>query len=485
MKKFICVLLLICMAFAACDLGNNGNNGTETISIDGLSIKDTGIKSLYVSNIPVNNGRAAGGSTIQTLSYINSNGKNSPFFFVSPSGKNIVLNVSEIRQLDNKRISVNFASYYEIIVNEDGSGIITYTIGETISIGDGLNTWKTALLDMESGKVYDFSNWDIYIIKDNIIIASGRDATIYKIDFNNISVATPLNNREFFWLTGISPPVIFDNKIIGHTDVFSDFVIDINNAFPIQPIKNGKMTKEMCSFITNDFEVRLHSSRTGFIMQDLSGDTWFIRSGGRMSDLGYDTGFSSPEKYFIGKITINDNANVSLIDYFEGSFSFTPTPDSRDYIFPINSIGNGIMMSGNSINENFILIYQNGFVKFERKAVGIQVESVVLSMPTNLNGIASFIQNNYLYYLEGTSIKRLYLSTGNNIETIYTNSRLISSGTPRMFLTPIEDKIIFYQFADDNTSVNTYSLSMYKPNAEPELLSSVSADIRNIIELDF
>jgi len=235
MKRFICALLLICMVFVACDMGNNGNLGNN--GFFSISNRNMDIKSLYISNIPVNNGgRAVSGSTIQTLSFINNLGQNTPFFFVSPSGKNIVLNVSEVQQLDNKRITANFSSYYEITEKDN-----VFTIGEMVSVGDGLNVWKTALIDFESGKVYDFSNWVIYIIKDDIIIASGRDYTIYKIDFNNISVATPLNNRTYYSMSSIYPPVLFDNKVIGE----DDYVIDINNAFPIQRIKNGKITNEM------------------------------------------------------------------------------------------------------------------------------------------------------------------------------------------------------------------------------------------------
>jgi hypothetical protein len=161
MKKFVGILLLMVLVFVGCDLGSgntsdnninndNGDTNNETIVINNLSIKTTGIKSLYMSNIPVNSSSKAvsSDSVIQTLSYINNAGQNTPFFFTSPSGKNIILNVSDLQQLDGKRILVDFSSFYEITVNEN-----VYTIGETISnIG-------RALIDMESGKVYDFKQY--------------------------------------------------------------------------------------------------------------------------------------------------------------------------------------------------------------------------------------------------------------------------------------------------------------------------------------
>ena len=479
MKRFICALLVICMVFVACDTGNNGK--PDVFSIDALSIKDGSVRSLYVSDIPVkNSGRSVNDSTITTLSYINNLGQNTPFCFVTPSGKNIVLKVNSAQQLDNKRMTAHFSSYYEIIVKNN-----VYTIGETVNIVDELDSTKTAvktaLIDFERGKVYDFSSWDIQLIKDNIIIAGGRDYTIYKIDFNNISVAVPLNNSAYFPITFIQPKVLFGNKIIG------DYVIDINNAFPVKRIQNAHITSEMCSFVTEDFEARISMHN---IIQDLNGDVWFLKLGGEKTLSGWEK--DSAGKYFIGKITINDNAEVLLTDCNESSFSFTPTSYSKDKFY-INSIGNGKTFITDAdimdINKmDFILLYQDGFVRFERKASGIHVESVALSMPINLSGIASpFIQNKYLYYLEGTSIKRVHLSAGSSIETIYTDNRLLLTGSKDnpLALTPVEDKIIFCQFADDNTTVNTYSLALYKPNAQPELLSSVSANIRNIVELDF
>jgi hypothetical protein len=199
MKKMIGIVLLIGFLFVGCDIGTGNKENDETITINNLSIKTTGVKSLYISNISVNNGsRAIGGnSVIQTLSYINNTGENSPLFFTTPSDKNIVLNVSNLRQLDEKRILVDFSSFYAITI--DGN---VYTIGETIA------TSGRALIDMKSGKVYDFKGYNNIQFVSNDLLFTLENDTVYKIDLNNVSVATPLNNATYNPIIKIAPQFI-------------------------------------------------------------------------------------------------------------------------------------------------------------------------------------------------------------------------------------------------------------------------------------
>jgi hypothetical protein len=482
MKNFIGVLLLICVVFVACDIGNNGN---ETISINELSIKNTGIRSLYISNIPVNgNTRAASGSTIQTLSYINSNGENTPFFFVTPTGKNIVLNCGNIQQLDNKRLTINFSSYYEITDNGNNA----YTIGGRIDIGGGSNTQKTALIDMERGKVYDFSDWDIQLVHNDSVIASGRDYTIYKIDFNNISVATPLNNKEFFRITSVKSFVI-SNKLIGNNSE----VIDINNEYPIKIRKGMYLTNEMCSFISNDDPYWVDVMyRTGWIIEDLSGNIGFFIFGGKTPNIETYCGYwdndgklkyfftdsGQPDKYFYGKMNFDNEGQLYLTDYIEETLSFTPDYNNGR-IFTMDSAGNGRFLGYSDAYRFYaiIIICDDGFMTLKRIANGIQVESTALSLPFK-NG---YIKDNYLYSLDNTTIKRIHLSSGSSVENLYSNNRILTT----QGINISGDTIIFYQFADDNISVNTYSLTLNQQNPTPKLLSTSNVEIRNIIELDF
>ena len=500
MKKFISVLLFICVIFAACDndkdTDNNNNNNTETISINSLSIKNAGIKSIYVSNIPVNNsGRAASGSTITTLSYINNLGQNAPFFFVSPSGKNIVLGVSEVQQLDEKRIVVDFTSFYEITENDN-----TFTIGETINTSyintSGRITSARALIDMESKKVYDFKDYTNIQFVSNDLLFSLENETLYKVDLNNISVAVPLNNPAYVPLKNSYFPVIINKKYLGngyqpYTGVYNEpspYSIDINNEYTPMVIKDAYIASNECSFLNNhkvDF-YSLYSNN--LVILDLGKNVWyFVRQN---------------DKYFIGKISIDNMGNVSVTDYVEGDLSFDAGSVTMATGIPqpfiINSASNGkigskTMLNKSSLiqtnleyfyNSGLVMVYDNGFIAFKKKAFGIVIESVAVSLPS-VNRYNSFIKDNYFYYVSGTSICRIYLDSGSSPETIYTNQRLYVGGNNEDAILASGSNLIFYQYGDDNVSVNTYSLAMYQQGATPKLLATSSIDVRNIIELDF
>jgi hypothetical protein len=504
MKKMIGIVLLVIFVFIGCDLGtdNDTPETPETITINNLSVKTTGIKSLYISNIPINNGSRAvsGDSVIQTLSYINNAGQNTPFFFVSPSGKNIVLNVSDLQQLDSKRILVDFTSFYEITTEEN-----VYTIGNTTP------AYGRALIDMEGGKVYDFKEYNNIQFVSNDLLFTLENNTVYKIDLNNVSVATPLNNPSYNPIDILDPSIIITNKIIGYYGFSGDlegnrYSFDINNAFPPKQTTNANLTPEICSFITGDnipitfFNNFVNDDNVqpanGIIIQDLSGSSWYFTLNQYVNTGSSTSGFSSigiygnGDKHFIGKISINDDGNFLVSDYSTNYNGFSITMYEKINMFCFDMSNNGriniLDYTKDYKNNGLTFLFSNGFINLKKKANGIQVESTALTIP-NVNKNSSFInKDNYLYYIEGSSIKRLYLASGNSPEMIYSNSRLLESGADNIdFLSATGNYLVFYQFADDNISVNTYSLSMYQPGAQPKLLSSNSADIRDIVELDF
>jgi hypothetical protein len=511
MKKIIGIILLVVLMFTGCDLGtgsetgNNNNNDNpiinETITIDKLSVKTTGIKSLYVSNISVSNGSRAVGdnSVIQTLSYINNVGQNTPFYFVSPSGKNIVLNVSDLRQLDDKRILVDFTSFYEITAEEN-----IYTIDETIS-----NSGR-ALVDMESGKVYEFK-YSIQFVSNNIgysLVGDGFfNNTLYKIDLNNISTAVPINNVKYNPIQTLEPPMVFSDKIIGWYNRETEFYsYDIHNSITPKPLQLANLTPETCSFVSGNTPItffsewslstylKTTSTANGIIIQDLENNTWYFTFSQVVDSKNpYLLGRSSiglsgnGNDYFISKLSINNDGEMLISDSLVGSNSFTINHNDTISMYSLNQSTGIICFIGDKEcynNDGMIIIFSNGFINLKKMTNKIQVESIASSMP-QVNRYNSFIKENYLYYLEDSSIKRLYLGSGSSPETIYTNSRLYLGGNNDKAIISTGDNIIFYQFADDNISVNTYSLTINQQNIEPILLSTSRVEIQNIVELDF
>jgi hypothetical protein len=479
--KLIGLIGILCIAVIGCDLGTGGNNNNETFTIGDLKVKDSE-KSLYLSNVSVNNGsRAVSDFTIQTLAYINSNGQNAPFAFITPSGKNIVLEVNQLRQLDDKRIVVEFYSYYEITIVGN-----VYTIGEKTDVTSTVS-WtasKQALIDMVSGKVYDVSGYVIHILDENNIYATLNTSIIYKISLNDLSTAIPLNNPEYYSLDNVGIPYVFNNKIIA-----SNYVLDVNLAFSPKTLKNAFITNTMCSFIpvSDPCEAIFLGIRRGLLIQDLTGNLWYFITGGRIPGFDYydRPDFGQNEKYFLGKLSIDNDGQVILSDYYEDIFSFTPDASYpvgySGFIFSMNSSGSGSL--GTNFTKDLLLMYRNGFVRIRREISGFRVESVVLTIPFVDD---FFIKDDYYYYLEGTSIKRLYLSSGSTPETIYTNSRILTGvWKPFGIFKSSGDTIIFYQFAEDNITVNTLTLNVNKLGSAPALLSTSEVEIQNILELDF
>lgn len=475
MKKLF-IILVFALLLAGCDSDKGNENDTyEKIDFSTLTIKDTSIKSLFIGDVSVNSARSANGATIQTIAYINNNGVSSPFFFVTPSGKNIILNTGNIEQIDDKRILLDFNSYYEVTINDN-----IYILSDIIytNYPDSSGSSKTALVDFEKNKVYDLSGWQIGLYYNGFVFASTNDATIYKIDLNNASKAIPLNNREFFsfdsGIWGLYQHVI-NNKLI-----YSGYVIDINIAYPITTLKHSYVTSEMCSFIKEDspYVVGLGS---GMTFKDLSDNLWFFITGGRKPPgdsiwQGYydndgvwksfkvDNG--EPDKYFIGKVNIDNEGYIYLTDYYEDTFTFTP-------------LYSGTTRWGSKGNNDLVMVCNDGFISFTMKYDGILVETTPITVSLPSQG-ETFIKNNYLYYKENTSIKRVHLSANSSAETVYSNNRILTTKGFKFS----GDNIIFYMFADDNISVNTYSLSL-KQGATPILLSTSVVEIRSIVELDF
>jgi hypothetical protein len=251
------------------------------------------------------------------------------------------------------------------------------------------------------------------------------------------------------------------------------YIIDVNRTIPVTLIQHAYITSDMCSFIPVDqsYKVDFYSNVSGFILQDFSNDSWFFISGGStpgLNSYGNYPDFGQSKKYFFGKVSIDNTAQVVLSDCYEDEFLFTPI-DTDSNIYYMNSANNGVKGGIDSSGENLglnansiLIIFENGFINLKKTPSGIEVESVALSMPA-VSYSYSCIHNNYVYHLEGTTITRLHLSSGSSVETLYTNSRILTSGSITQYLMAVGNELIFYQFAEDNMTVNTYSLSTSQP----------------------
>jgi hypothetical protein len=471
----------------------------ENANVSGyLQLQTRGIKSLYISDLSVQSAgslsqsmsRAATdtGTVIHTLSYINAQQENAPVYFTSPSNKTVILNANSLRQIDDTRIIVDFNSWYGIrTVDTDMDGIMTaaYIIDDQPMYQSG-----RALIDMETGTAYDFAGYDMQVIHKGYVYAT-RQGALYKINLDNMSAAIPLNNAAYNSIGSINPPIIINNKALTNLNGYS---FDINSQFTPQTVKDAVITPDMCpssgasgaAFFNYNLNIPIPTP--SILIQDLEGIPWYFRHiatwpSGNISEPVY--------WYFVGKVSIDDQGQLLLSDCSEGLLSLGASYYDFDgaSIFVLNATNTGRIGERGSreqYNANgLILVDTNGFISLKKKASGIQVDSAPLSFPALDRKKCLVNKDNYLYYLEGTAIKRLYLASGSSPETVYSNSRILASAAGQDLLTASGNNLVFYQYAEDNITVNTYSLPMYEPGAQPRLLASVSADVRDIVELDF
>jgi len=142
---------------------DSSKSGGGIGAITSLTVKTKGIKSLYAGNVTVTGnsiGRAIGvdgNGDILTLSHIDENGNNSPVVFSDSSGKQYMLEIAGMDKIDNTRILVGYNGIYEVTTGDDGK--IVVGTKETRDL-------RGALIDMKSGRVYDFEH--VWIWKNPI-----------------------------------------------------------------------------------------------------------------------------------------------------------------------------------------------------------------------------------------------------------------------------------------------------------------------------
>jgi len=175
-------------------------------------------------------------------------------------------------------------------------------------------------------------------------------------------------------------------------------------------------------------------------------------------------------KYIIGKLSIDDEGQLGISEYSENSLSFTAYFGNYPSFWSTD---------GNSkyyMSDNGIAI-----VKKNPSGIGIIVESISKTYSTNLQD--AFVQGELIYWIDGTSIKRMELTSDKPEEVVYSNSNIVNTFWHGM-LFHSGDQIIFYQYLDA-TTVGTYSLSISNLSEPPKLIATSAVEIDNIVELQF
>jgi hypothetical protein len=363
---------------------------------------------------------------------------------------------------------------------------------------------------MKNSKLYDFSEFapsnstsrPVRIMEGDIIYTV-KDSTAYKIDLSTASVdsalqAAPLNNSAFVPIQSISLPYTISNKLIGNKSYqpysSSDIIsLDVSGTKPPQV----STAQTNISFNGGSFPSRFFD--TNNLIRDLTGKPWaFTTRTLFVSGGGVDIRSST---YYTYEVSIDDSGQWIFNTENNGSLPYDEDHFYNSYygkIFTFNAAGAGstiINDSGNSkkmrsfLNNGVVTFYSNRFIRLRPEVDGIKVEVVELiitSDPRSLAGKSVISPENYLFWLEDKAIKRQKLEAGSSAQIVHSNSGIMDIVNTRDLLTASGRKLIFYQYAAGSaTEVHTYSLDMYNPNAQPELLATNDAEIRSIVELDF
>jgi hypothetical protein len=469
----IFIVMIIGLFVFACE--SPAGNTPEELSGTGVlqSVKNSDIKSLYTSNLPLagSESRAViSESDIKTLSYIDNDGENSPVIFITSNGKEVILEIGDVIPVDNKRIIATYSAIIEVEeTTEEG---LTY-------IQRNYSSGKT-LIDMSSGKLYDFSAYihlsypyardRAFYSQGNTLFAIKDNGTLYKINLENIGAAIPLNNPQYAKVDSIK--FILGNKIICIVDE-ECYSIDINAAYTPKPVL--PFTIENCilegyygePFEINSQKLKVFYPSNQFI--DSNNDFWFY-------SFGYTYREESDGNYahIKCKLTIDDEGQLGISDYSESTLPVYI--NHVDQLFGASRDGNIIYYSSVAITNG-----PDGLViiKKDPSGTGIIIDSITRTMPSLIHG-TYFIDNNYLYWQDGTSIKRMELTSNSAEQVIYSNGNLVTTRSPILS----GNKIIFYQYFDA-TSVVTYSITIDNLFDLPTLISQSTVEIDNITELNF
>ena len=428
----------------------------------------TGIRSLYISKIDVvkNSGTGARvassatsslGDVISTLAYIDVSGNNVPVVFETSEGKQVILKVTDSKVIRDGYIALAFDALVEVLVS--GASVEEKSYESVIG---------NALVDMNSGKAYDLTGYDILnvLVDDtHIYITKNARSGLYRIDLDDLSTAVPLNNPAY------TPAMTL-------LYITNGWLIAGNHCFDINGVKTPKTLGSV--FLTSDV-----STMTGpgepfsggiEIYDNRSNPPYIVDRAGNVWGYRHDTN----GKFGKFQMSVDADGNTIVSNYQEFTLSNTNT-----WLAPF--LING---SGNYADQ--LVLGDQTFYYVRRNAdSGITFETGTASFGNDYPGWAGNCAVYYdgsIYWISNGTIYAMNLSQ-NVKSTVYSSPDLVDpvyisveNALKYITMRVTNGRIIFYQYITP-TDVGTYALTI--GNTEPVLLSESTVDIDTILELTF
>jgi len=336
MKKLPIICFIAFLSFLSCS-GQAGDDPIINTEIGSLqNLKQNGLKTLYFGNFIIDSQNKSrdvifSDTFIKTLTYVNENDDFRPITFLTSTDKEVALKIDHILQIGTKRIIIRFTELYEVKKGNDRE--LKFLSMNSAS--------GQILINLETGKIYDFSKFDTiehkpnYLVSGNELYVNDPSGTLYKINLNNITAAVPLNNPDHFKFGRLYYKL--GNKIITSEGSF-----DINQDSPPKKIL-PVLLKDAISYDNTTFPLRrgygdkeigetglsglIKLGDTDSYMVDNFGNVWiycFFRF--------FDLSTGPFKRYFAGRLIINDDGQLGIVNYYEGIITFDYDFDYADKI---------------------------------------------------------------------------------------------------------------------------------------------------------
>jgi hypothetical protein len=468
----ITVWMALLVGIVGCGSSGNDSSIGASSSLGIITASTTtGVKSVYLTKIdatsitqPSQNlsgiySSATLSGLTQTLAYISTTGNNEPIAFETSSGKQVILNVTSLKAIKESFIAISFDAMVEFQMETQSDGGKTYTVTVQQAV-----TGK-ALADMSSGKVYDLSGYDIenmLIDANYIYITKNSFKSLYKIPFDDLSQAIPLNNGDF-------TPAGTLLYIINNRIVAGDQSFDVNGVTVPKTLTSVLLTDSISTMtgigepFSSAIELTSNGSYPPYII-DNAGNIWGYR-------------FDNNGKYAKFQVSLDTDGKTVVSNYQEFMLSV-----------PLNTWTHLFMINGTGYYADHLTIGDQSYYYVKRNTdAGITFEAGSSTFGNSYPGWAgncAIYYDGSIYWVSNSTIYSMNLSL-NQLSEIYSNLNLLNPVTvdnKYITLSISSGTLIFYQYATA-TTVGTYALTI--GSATPALLSQSEADIDKIVELSF